>query len=250
MKRVRIIPVLLLQEAGFYKTTRFKEPKYIGDPINTVKIFNEKGADEVVILDIGATRRQAPINFKKISEIAGEAFMPMAYGGGIRSLEDAKAVLDVGYEKVVINTCAFENPTVITAIAQLVGSQSTVVSMDVGRSWWGGQRVFVRSGTKNTGWTPVAFAQEMQRLGAGEIILNSIQRDGSWDGYDLDLIRSVARAVTVPVVACGGAGCMDDFRRAVEHGASAVAAGSMFVYQKKNMGVLISFPEQALVMTG
>jgi cyclase len=247
MKRIRIIPALLLMNDGLYKTVRFKSPKYVGDPINTVRIFNEKGADEIVLLDIGASKEKTGINYKKIGEIAGEAFMPMGYGGGVRTFDDAKRVFDAGFEKVIINTAAAENPSLIGEIAKVYGSQSAVVSIDARVGWTGGYKVHVAGGSKNTGRSPADYAKDMENAGAGEVILNSIDRDGTWEGYDLKLIRMVSEAVTVPVIACGGASGMDDLKKAVtEGGASAVAAGSMFVYQKKGMGVLISFPSQAL----
>jgi imidazole glycerol-phosphate synthase subunit HisF len=247
MKRIRIIPALLLMDDGLYKTVKFKSPKYVGDPINTVRIFNEKGADEIVLLDIGIPRGKAGINFKKIGEIAGEAFMPMGYGGGIRTFDDARRVFDAGFEKVIINSAVAENPALIGEIAKVYGSQSAVVSVDVRTGWTGGYKVYVSGGSKNTGRSPVDYAKDMENAGAGEVILNSIDRDGTWEGYDTKLIRMVSEAVTVPVVACGGASGMDDFKKAVsEGGASAVAAGSMFVYQRKGMGVLISFPSQSL----
>lgn len=247
MKRIRIIPALLLMHDGLYKTVRFKSPKYVGDPINTVRIFNEKGADEIVLLDIGASREKSAINYKKIGEIAGEAFMPMGYGGGVRTFDDAKRVFDAGFEKVIVNTAAAENPSLIGKIAKVYGSQSAVVSIDAKSGWAGGYKVYTAGGTKSTGRSPADYARDMESAGAGEVLVNSIDRDGTWDGYDLKLIRTVSEAVSVPVVACGGASGMEDFRKAVtEGGASAVAAGSMFVYQKKGMGVLISFPSQPL----
>lgn len=247
MKRIRIIPALLLMNEGLYKTIRFKNPQYIGDPINSVKIFNEKGADEIVILDITASRDKKKINYKKITEIAGEAFMPMAYGGGVKTFDDAKKVIDAGYEKVIVNTAAYDTPDLITEIANVYGSQSAVVSIDAGRNWLGKYKVYTRSGTYNTGKQPAEFAKEMENAGAGEIIINSIDRDGTWEGYDIPLIRSVSESVTIPVIACGGASGMNDFKEAITAGgASAVAAGSMFVYQKKGMGILISFPSQSL----
>jgi imidazole glycerol-phosphate synthase subunit HisF len=247
MKRIRIIPALLLMNKGLYKTTRFKNPKYLGDPINTVKIFNEKGTDEIVLLDIMATKEKTGIDYKKIAEIAGEAFMPMAYGGGIRSIEDARKVFDAGYEKTILNSAAFELPSLVGEIANVYGSQSAVVSIDAGLNWMGKYRVYTRGGTYNTGKSPTEFAKEMEEAGAGEIIVNSIDRDGTWEGYDLTLIKMVSAAVSIPVIACGGAARMEDLKNAItQGGASAVAAGSMFVYQKKGMGVLISFPSQPI----
>lgn len=241
MGRVRIIPVLLLDRGGLYKTIGFSKPKYVGDPVNTVKIFNEKEADELVVLDFRATVENRPPDFGKISDIAGEAFMPMAYGGGIRTLEDAKRVFDCGYEKVVLNSALFQNRGLVSEIAGIFGSQSVVASIDVRRNWLGRMRVFARSGKTDTGMSPVACAREMEERGAGEVMLTSIDRDGTWGGYDLESVAEVAHGIGIPLIACGGASGTDDFRKAVEAGASAVAAGSMFVFQKKGMGVLISF---------
>lgn len=247
MRRIRIIPVLLLMNEGLYKTTGFKQPKYVGDPINTVKIFNEKGADEIVVLDITASKERKPIDLKKITEIAGEAFMPMAYGGGIRTFEDAQKIFDAGYEKVVLNTSAAENPGLVTKIAKAYGSQSAVISIDAKPNWLGKYKVYTQSGTKNIGKSPEVFAKEMEDAGAGEMIINAINKDGTWEGYDIPLVKLVSSSVKVPVIACGGARGMEDFKKAINEGdASAVAAGSMFVYQKKGMGVLISFPAEGL----
>jgi len=233
---------------GLYKTIQFKQPNYIGDPINAVKIFNEKEADELVVLDITASRENKGINYSKISEIAGEAFMPMGYGGGVKSLDDAKKVFDAGYEKIIINTAANENPDLLGKIASVYGSQSVVVSIDAKLNWLGKYQVYINDGTKKINRSAAQVALAAQEAGAGEIFINAIHKDGTWEGYDEALIKKVADAVTVPVIACGGAGCLEDFKRAVTAGASAVAAGSLFVYQKKGMGVLISFPSSALMV--
>ncbi len=247
MQRIRMIPVLLLKENGLFKTIRFKNPTYVGDPINTVKIFNEKGADEIVILDISVTRDSKPINFKKITELAGEAFMPLAYGGGIKTFDDAQKIFDAGFEKVVLNSSAAENPGLVTKIANAYGSQSAVVSIDAKPNWMGTYKVYTKGGSNNTNHSPDTYAKDMEKAGVGEIIINAINNDGTWQGYDIHLIKMVSNVVKVPVVACGGAASMNDFKKAIdEGGASAVAAGSMFVYQKKGMGVLISFPAEGL----
>ena len=242
MGRVRIIPVLLLSKGGLYKTIKFQKEQYIGDPINAVKIFNEKEADELVLLDYTASKEKRGIDVKKISEIAGEAFMPMAYGGAIQSFEDARKVFDGGFEKVVLNSVLFSSPRLIEQIADVYGAQAVVGSMDVKKNLFGKYKVYSHSGTNSTGHDPVEWAKILEQNGVGEIMINSIERDGTWEGYDEALIEKVAHAVSVPVIACGGAGNTEDFTKAVKAGASAVAAGSMFVYQKKGMGVLISFP--------
>jgi len=246
MSRIRIIPVLLLSKGGLYKTVKFQRAQYVGDPINAVKIFNEKEADELVLLDYTASREKRGIDFIKIAEIAGEAFMPMAYGGAIQNFEDAKKVFDGGYEKVVLNSILFSYPTLIGEIARVYGAQAVVGSMDVKKNLFGKYKVYSHSGTNNTGHDPVEWAQKLDQYGVGEIMINAIDNDGTWQGYDEALISKVTHAVSVPVIACGGAANMDDFKKAVAAGASAVAAGSMFVYQKKGMGVLISFPSQGL----
>jgi cyclase len=248
MGRVRIIPVLLLSKGGLYKTIQFKKANYVGDPINAVKIFNEKEADELVVLDYNASIEKRNIDFNKIAEIAGEAFMPMAYGGAIRTLDDAKKVFDAGYEKVVLNSILFDDISLVQAIGNIYGAQAVVCSIDVKKDWRGKTKVYSYSGTKSNSYTPVGWAKQLEDAGAGEIFLNSIDQDGTWSGYDIDLIGSVSHAVQIPIVACGGAGSVDDFKKAVIAGASAVAAGSMFVYQKKGMGVLISFPSQTIII--
>ncbi len=242
MRRIRVIPVLLLKNGGLYKTISFKNPKYIGDPTNAVKIFNEKETDELILLDYNATVDKRGIDFKRIEEISGEAFMPMAYGGGIKSLDDAKRVFDCGFEKVVINSAFFDNIGLIDEIAGIYGAQAVVGSMDVKKTLLGKNKVFAASGSKKTKYDPLEWAMKLEEHGVGEIMVNSVDRDGSWDGYDLALINKITEQVTVPVIACGGAGSVDDMKEAVASGASAVAAGSMFVFQKKGMGVLISFP--------
>ncbi len=244
MSRVRIIPVILLKNGGLYKTVKFRNPKYLGDPINTVKIFNEKEADELAVIDFNASCDGRAIDFKKITEIAGEAFMPMSYGGGITNYTEAKKIFDAGYEKVILNSVLFKNPGLIRQIADVYGAQAVVGSIDVKKNLFGKYKVYSHSGTNSTGLDPVEWAKTLEQNGVGEIMINSIERDGTWEGYDEVLIGKIAHAVTVPVIACGGAGSTDDFKKAVNAGASAVAAGSMFVYQKKGMGVLISFPAQ------
>ena len=245
MRRIRVIPTLLLMGEGLYKTVKFKNPNYIGDPINTVKIFNEKEVDELVILDIKAGKNRHLPNFTKIAEIAGEAFMPMAYGGGITTLEDAKKVFDAGFEKIILNTALFEKEYLIEKIARVYGSQSIVVSIDVKKDLFGRMRVYKNGGTRKTNYTPTKWAKIVTEKGAGEILLNSIDLDGTWSGYDLNLIESVSSITSIPLVICGGASNINDFVLAVNKaGASAVAAGSMFIYQKKGMGVLINYPSQ------
>ncbi len=249
MRRIRIIPVLLLSKGGLYKTIKFKNGKYVGDPINAVKIFNEKEADELLLLDYKASVENRPPDYIKIKEIAEEAFMPMAYGGGIKNADDAKKVFDCGFEKIVLNSILFQNISLIEQIANIYGAQSVVGCIDVKKNLFGKYHVYSHSGTKNTGKEPLKWAKEIESKGVGEIILNSIDNDGTWNGYLFDLIKDISNKINVPMIACGGAGSEDDFRKAVLAGASAVAAGSMFVFQKKEMGVLISFPSSLKITT-
>lgn len=246
MTRVRIIPVLLLHNGGLYKTVQFKNAAYIGDPVNTVRIFNEKEADELMVLDYRATKENKAINFSKIEEMAGEAFMPMAYGGGIKSFEEAKKVFDAGYEKIVLSSILFSKPQLVTEIANVYGAQAVIGCMDIKKNIFGKHKLYTHSGTVNTGHGPVDWAKNVENMGVGEIMMNSIDSDGSWNGYDELLIEKVSQAVSVPLIACGGAGNLQHMKNAVVAGASAVAAGSMFVYQKKGKGVLISFPSEII----
>lgn len=250
MRRIRIIPVLLLEKGGLYKTVKFKNPNYVGDPINAVKIFNEKEADELLLLDFRASADKRKIDFNKITEIASEAFMPMAYGGGVTKLDEAKRVFDCGYEKIVLNSVLFENNLLVENIANIYGAQAVVGCMDVKKNFFRKNLVYSHSGKNKTGYTPLEWAAKLEEYGVGEIIINNIDNDGTWEGYNLEIIGEVSAKVKVPVIACGGAGSVDDFRKAVDAGASAVAAGSMFVYQKKGMGVLISFPSSLKLQGG
>lgn len=244
MKRIRVIPSLLLQKGGLVKSIKFKDHKYVGDPINAVRIFNEKEVDELVLLDISAREEKRPPNIGKIKEIASEAFMPLAYGGGITKLDEIRDLIVAGVEKVVLNTAAFTNPALIEEGAKYVGSQSIVVSIDVKKNIWGKYKVYTENGTNNTGLDPLEYAKKMENAGAGELLLNSIDRDGTFSGYDTALIHLVSAGVGIPVVAIGGAAKVVDFLPAVQNGASAVSAASMFVFQGPHRAVLISYPGQ------
>ncbi|NIJ19299.1 cyclase [Sphingomonas naasensis] len=245
MLRTRVIPALLLRDESLVKTERFGRFRYIGDPCNTVRIFNELEVDELAFLDISATPAGRAPNFALLEDIASECFMPLAYGGGIRSGEDAARVFGIGFEKVIVNSQAFERPEVIGEIARVFGNQAVVASIDVRRDWRGKERVASRGGRKRHRVDVVDWAVEMERRGAGEILLTSIDREGTWAGFDLDLITRVSSAVSVPVIAQGGAGTVVDLKCAVGAGASAVAVGSMVVFQGKGKGVLVSFPGAA-----
>ncbi|MBK6348598.1 MAG: AglZ/HisF2 family acetamidino modification protein [Steroidobacteraceae bacterium] len=244
MLRTRVIPCLLLRNGGLVKTVKFGEAKYVGDPINAVKIFNEKEVDELVFLDITATAASRGPNFELIRDIATEAFMPFGYGGGITTIDQVASLVALGVEKVVLNTSVVERPEFIREAANLVGSSSVVVSIDVKRSLLGRYEVVTRNAGRKSGLDPIEWARRAADLGAGEVLLTSVDRDGTQKGYDLALLRQVTEAVSIPVIASGGAGSLDDFRAAVqEAGASAVAAGSLFVFHGKHRAVLITYPD-------
>jgi cyclase len=247
MLRPRIIPCLLVHQGGLVKTAGFKKPKYVGDPINAVKIFNEKEADELVVLDIDATVQQAEPNYKLITFLAAECRMPLCYGGGVRTAEQIKKIVGLGVEKVAVSAAAVEHPEVVGQAAEYVGNQSVVVVLDVKKRFLGGRYdVLTRNGNRKTGRQPVELAVEMEQRGAGEIVVNSIDHDGLMQGYDLDLIRQVRDAVKVPVTALGGAGSLDDIGEVIRTcGVSGAAAGSLFVFKGKYKAVLINYPAQA-----
>ncbi len=245
MRRIRVIPVLLLQNGRLVKTIRFKKPIYIGDPLNAIKIFNDKEVDEIIVLDISATPQKKQPDYNFIEQFAGECFMPMGYGGGIKTLEDAKKVFSKGAEKVVLNSILTKNPKLITDIASIYGSQAVVVSIDVKKNLLGNYQVFTHSGTRNINKKLIDWVTELENHGAGEILVNSIHNDGLMKGFDLRLIKLVSENTSLPVVACGGANSIEDFKKAILEGqASAVAAGSMFVFSGSLKGILISYPSQ------
>ena len=244
-----MIHVLSLIDGDLYKTVKFKNPNYIGDPINAIKIFNDKEVDEIVVIDIRASKDNTPINFKKIEEMASECFMPLGYGGGIKTLEDAKQIFKIGGEKVIVNSAFVDRPQTITEIANIFGSQSMVVAIDVKKSLLGKEYCYFESGQKSSKMNPVEAAKRAEELGAGEIILTSISLDGTRRGYDLDLIQRVSGQVGIPVVACGGAHEVPDYTKAVNAGASAVAAGSMFVYKGSVDSILINYPDQNVLIS-
>ncbi|MCA9201535.1 MAG: imidazole glycerol phosphate synthase subunit HisF [Planctomycetales bacterium] len=245
MLRTRVIPTLLLRKQCLVKTERFSKFRYIGDPCNTVRIFNELEVDELLFLDILATQEDRGPDLPILRDIADECFMPLGYGGGIRSLDDAKRVFDIGFEKVAINSAALAKPELIADIAARYGSQAIIVSIDVSKRMLGGYTVRSISGKHDTRRDPIAWSIEAERQGAGEILLTSIDREGTWKGFDLELVRAVADSVSIPVIAHGGAGAVSHVHQVVDEShASAVALGSMVVFQKPGMGVLVNFPEE------
>lgn len=239
----RIIPVLLLKGSGFVKTINFKNPTYLGDCFNIIRLFNEKEANELMILDITATPEKKSPNFSVLHDLASECFMPLSYGGGVRSIEDMRQIFKSGFEKVCLNAEANINPQIIRDASREFGSQSIVVSIDVRKKFLGNYEVCTNGGRLKTGIDPVTAAKRAVDFGAGEILLTSVDRDGTMRGYDLEITKKVADAVPVPVVACGGAGSLTDFCDAIRlGGASAVAAGSFFVFTGKHRAVLITYP--------
>jgi cyclase len=245
MFRPRVIPVLLLKNLGLVKSLKFKDYNYIGDPINAVKLFNDLRADELVFLDILASKEKRTIQLSFVQKVGDECNMPFSVGGGIKTIADIKQILNAGAEKVIINSYAAENPEFIKQAAMEFGSSTIVVSIDVKKSLFGKENTYILGGSKSTNYNPVDFAKLMEEKGAGELIINSIEKDGTMEGYDLSLIKKVSEAVTVPVIACGGAGNNAHLAEGIKTGyASAVAAGSMFVYHGPRKAVLINYPSK------
>ena len=243
MLKTRVIPVLLIQDGGLVKGENFHKHKYVGDPINAVRIFNEKEVDELVFLDISATVKNREPDYELIKDMASESFMPIAYGGGIRKVSQVERLFKLGVEKIIINSQFFLQPTFIKDCSGIAGSQSIVVSIDVKKSFFGRYEVYSHNATKKTGEDPVSYAKKAQEMGAGELILTSVDHEGIGIGYDLDLISQVARAVHIPVIAQGGAGSLVDFKSAVDLGhVSAVAAGAFFTFYGKHKAVLLTYP--------
>ena len=245
MRRVRVIPVLTLQNEKLVKTVRFKKPNYIGDPINAVKIFNDKEVDEIVILDISATKEKRTPNYNRIEEIASEAFMPLAYGGGINHFDQIKELFKLGIEKVIINSAIENNINLIKQTAERYGSQSVIVAIDVKKPIIGKLSAYKNGGSTKVKSALLDYLKQIELAGAGEIFLTAIDRDGTFNDYDFDLIKLISSKCSIPVVSCGGANSIQSFVNAVKSGASAVAAGSLFVYSSASKGVLINYPNQS-----
>ncbi|SFV62811.1 Imidazole glycerol phosphate synthase cyclase subunit [hydrothermal vent metagenome] len=245
MLRTRVIPTLLLKDGSLVKTINFKKYNYIGDPVNTVRIFNELEVDELIFLDIFASKNNSDINFKLLKDIANECFMPLSYGGNIKSLDDAKKIFEIGFEKIVINSNAFDNLKLIEEIAKYFGSQSIIGSIDVKKNFFGKYRIFSHHGRIKQEKDVIIWSKKLESVGIGELFLTSIDKEGTWEGYDIELIKKVTDSVQIPVIANGGAGSIDDIGEvAREANASACAVGSLVVYQKKGMGVLVNFPDR------
>lgn len=245
MLSTRLMPCLLMSNGALVKTIRFKEGPYVGDPVNAVRIFNQKEVDELILLDIHATSQDRGIDFDTLEKLVSECFMPICYGGGVRTVEDMRRLYALGIEKVSLGAAAFEVPGLVQEASREFGAQAVVVTLDVKKSLLGKPTVRTHNGTRDTRIGPLEAARDFEEKGAGEILLYSIDRDGTWSGFDLKLIESVSHGVNVPVVATGGAGSLQDIKAAVkEAGASAVAIGSMSVFQGKDLGVLIKFPSR------
>lgn len=247
MLRPRIIPCLLIHKGGLVKTVKFGDPKYVGDPLNAVRIFNEKEVDELMVVDIDATRTGAAPNEALIAQMAAECRMPLCYGGGVKSADVFERLVALGVEKVALSSAAVERPSLVSEAAERVGTQSVVVVVDVkATGLLRSREVVTHNATRRTGHEPLAFAKEMQRLGAGEIVLNSVDRDGVMKGYDLQLVDQMKSAIDVPLTVLGGAGQLDDIKTLVErHPVIGAAAGSLFVLKGKFRAVLISYPDRA-----
>ncbi len=243
----RIIPTLLVHKKGLVKTQKFKDPKYVGDPINAVKIFNEKEVDELIVLDIDATAQNLEPDYKLIENLAVECRMPLCYGGGIKTVEQAQRIFSLGVEKIAVSSAAIENPKVITEMAERVGNQSVVVVLDAKKKLFGGSyELYIHNAAKPSGLNPVAFASEMEKRGAGEIVINSIEQDGLMQGYDMNLINKIREVISVPLTVMGGAGSWDHLGEVIQkHGIIGVAAGSLFVFKGKFRAVLINYPSPA-----
>ena len=241
----RVIPCLLIKDRGLVKTIKFRKPDYIGDPINAIRIFNEKEVDELIVVDFLASKQSRAPDVDFIKEIVGEAFMPIAYGGGVTALEHIDQILRVGVERVSINSSAVLSIEFMAEACREYGSSTIIGSLDVKRDFLGRERVFHLNGKVNTKKNPVAYARELEQAGIGELFINFADRDGTYSGYDLDLIRQITDSVSIPTIACGGAGSLADVRSVLIEGkASGAAAGSIFVYYGQHQGVLINYPDQ------
>ena len=243
MLKHRVIPCLLLRDGGLVKTTRFSNPKYVGDPINAIRIFNEKEVDELMVLDIAASKHNREPEYELIEHFAGECFMPLCYGGGVRNVEQADRLFSLGVEKICLQTAALNDLSLISRLADRFGSQSILVSVDVKGTFWGNKKLYMsaRGKTHTESWS--SFMQRAVAAGAGEIVLNSVDRDGTMGGVDVGMISQASNSIFVPLIAIGGVGSLEDISVAVSAGASAVAAGAFFVYHGPHRAVLITYPD-------
>lgn len=245
----RIMPCLLYDGKGLVKTVKFRHPSYVGDPINAIKIFNEKEVDELILIDINASREKRRIDIARIADFAGECFMPFAYGGGVKTVDDFYNLYKNGVEKVIVNSLVFENPAVIREAVMKYGSQAVVACMDFKKSLFGKKNVYSYSG-RSISLSPLEYVKYVEQdLGVGELFLHNVDAEGTWEGFDNEFVKQMVNATTLPVIACGGAGNIGHIKTVLyESKANAAAIGSMSVYSKKGMGVLINFPSRADVI--
>jgi imidazole glycerol-phosphate synthase subunit HisF len=249
MLLIRYIPCLLLKDNGLVKTVNFKYPKYVGDPINTVRIFNEKEVDELIFLDIDASPKNREPNYKLLSEIANECFMPLAYGGGIKTFEQAQRIFNIGIEKVAINSALHSNLGLVNQIAEVYGSQAVIGVIDVKKNFFGKSQVVSNSANDKHKYTVEEWVKKLEAAGVGELLITSVDNEGTWNGLDIELTKQVTSISKVPVIAHGGAGNIQHLISGIkEGGANAIAMGSMVIYQKKDFGVLINFPDKKLLV--
>ncbi len=242
MIRPRIIPVLLIEQENLIKTIKFKSPIYLGDPINALKIFNEKEVDELCVID--KTAYKYGINYKQLKELADEAFMPLSYGGGIKTIDDAKKIISIGYEKVIINEITYKKANLINELANELGSQSVVVSIDYKKSLFNKKYCCYREGKIKTNIDPLTHAIESFKKGAGEILLTSVNHEGMMIGFDYNLINEVSKLINIPIIAHGGCGELSHIKKVIyDFGANAAAVGSLFVFFGKKRGILINYPD-------
>jgi cyclase len=244
MLQTRIIPILLLHKGGLYKTKKFKKPVYIGDPINTIKIFNDKEVDELIILDIDASRNNQEPDYKIIKDIASECFMPICYGGGISSINQIKNIFSIGVEKISINSMLFQNTTLIEEAIKLFGSQSIVASIDINKTLFGKYSIYNHIKRKNIEKNYLVFIQKIEKKGVGEILINCVYNDGIQKGYDIELFKHISKNTNIPIVACGGAGTLTDCQSLIQNAQVSAVVGSMFVFHGKHQAVLVTYPDR------
>ncbi|MBN9300151.1 MAG: imidazole glycerol phosphate synthase subunit HisF [Filimonas sp.] len=245
MLRPRIIPSLLIHDNGLVKTVQFKSPKYVGDPINAVKIFNEKAVDELAVFDIDATINRREPNYNLIERLANQSRMPLCYGGGVKNVEQAQRIFGLGIEKIAFSSAICDNPNIIPLVADRVGTQSVIAVLDVKKKMFGGYEIYINNGKKATGLNPIEFAAKLEKLGAGEIVINSIDHDGMMNGFDMNLIDKIRESISIPLTVLGGAGSLVDIGKVIEkHGVIGIAAGSLFVFKGVYKAVLINYPNR------
>ncbi len=247
MKNNRLIPTLLLKNGGLVKTIKFKNPSYVGDPINTIRIFNQKEVDEIIVIDIDASRYKKEPNFKLIEEFAGECFMPLTYGGGIKNISQAKKLFSLGVEKICLQSAAFQNRKLISDLVNTFGSQSIVLSVDIKRNFWKEPKIFLEGKKFKSNQSWISIIKEIIPLGIGEILLNSVDKDGTLSGPDIEIISKISNNIDIPLIALGGISSLSDIKKCLLGGASAVAAGSLFVYHGPHKAVLINYPEYKVI---